>query len=412
MKGGLELREIIALAAGFLLIIIMLNKKVDTGTTMFTASIVIGLLGGFGVTGMMKTITGSLVSTTTMALLATVTMICILGHLLHVHRILDKMVDSLEDLLKNTKAIIMLIPSLMGVLFIPGGAVLSAPIVDNLGDRMNMDGVRKASINMVFRHAWFLIFPFSTSMILASQLAEVSPYSIIKFNVPMAVAAISAAYILYIKNSPGGKVAGETSRNNSVKVKIGRAMLYTSPIWTGIALNIALQVPFYLALISGIIIVYLITGEDRKNFLNDIYKGIKFKMLYSVAGIMVLQGFIRQMAAIRQIIDSMINLGMDIRILIMLAAMAIGFLTASNPAVVGMLYPIFLPFAQNYQERTLFASLIFVTGFLFYFISPLHLCQVFTAEYFNIRVKELYKEYKFFWPILLATMLVFFFIIY
>lgn len=42
------MRETAALAVGFLLIVIMIIRKVNIGTTMFTASIVMGFIAGFG----------------------------------------------------------------------------------------------------------------------------------------------------------------------------------------------------------------------------------------------------------------------------------------------------------------------------------------------------------------------------
>ncbi|MBA1335725.1 MAG: hypothetical protein HPY66_1352 [Firmicutes bacterium] len=412
VRGVSDLGETAALAVGFILIILLLYRKVHIGTTMFTASAVIGLLGGFGLRRTAGIIFTSVTSRSTIVLLAVVTMICILDHLLRTYKILDRMVDSLEDLFGSSRVLIMLVPSLMGVLFIPGGAVMSAPVVGYLGDRLEFGNARKSAINIVFRHALFLLFPFSTAMVLASQLAEVSPYMIIRLNIPVAAAALLAGYILFVRKSPV-RVAVNVERSaKALPLRVGRVLLYTSPFWLAILLNLAFGTPFYLALAPGVLIVYMTTGEDKGDFARDIIKGINIKMLYSVAGIMSLQGFISNMPAVKQTINSLVDTGMDIRVLIVLAAAFIGFLTASNPAVVGMLCPIFLPFAHSLQERAAFASLIFISGFLFYFISPVHLCQVFTTEYFGVKSKELYREYRLYWPALFILTITLFFVVY
>lgn len=406
------MRETVALAIGFILIILMLYRKVHIGTTMFTASAVIGLLGGVGLGRTAGIMFASVTSRSTITLLAIVMMICVLDYLLRAYKILDRMVDALEDLFVSSKVLIMLIPSLMGVLFIPGGAVMSAPVVGNLGDRLELGSARKSAINLVFRHALFLLFPFSTAMVLASQLAEVSPYMIIKLNIPVAAVALAAGYILFIKKSPVRVTVNAERSAKPLSLRVGRVLLYTSPFWLAILLNLEFGAPFYLALTPGVLIVYMTTREDKRNFARDIVKGINVKMLYSVAGIMSLQGFISNMPAVKQTINSLVDTGMDIRVLIMLTAAFIGFLTASNPAVVGMLCPIFLPFAQSLQERAAFASLIFISGFLFYFISPVHLCQVFTTEYFGVKSKDLYREYRLYWPVLLILTVTLFFVVY
>jgi len=403
--------QIAAVPVGFALIILLLNRKVSIGTAMFSASAVMGLIAGFGIQGTINIFIQSLTSKTTLELLVITTLICILGYLLYYYKVLDKMVDVLEDLFRSIPIITMLIPSIMGTLFIPGGAILSAPIVDNLGDRMHISKVRKSAINMVFRHAWFLIFPFSTAIILASRVGEINIYDLIKINISMTIVMVVTGYFLYIRNCQVEKMPEKRNEDNGFVVTIGRAILYTSPLWVGIVLNIFFNVPFYLALIPGIIITYFLVDIGKKDFLKKSYDGIKFNMLYAVAGIMVLQGFIREMTSIKQTIDLMANWGIPIELIMIISAMFVGFSTSSNPAVVGMLYPVFLPLAPDYHIRVLYAFLIFVSGFICYYVSPLHLCQVFTAEYFDIEVKELYKEYRVLLPVMFVTMLIVYFIL-
>ncbi len=403
--------EILAVPLGFALIVLLLLKKVSIGTAMFTASVVMGFTAGFGIEGTSGILIRSLFNTTTAELLAITAFVCVLGYLLYYYRVLDKIVDALEDLFKSVPVIIMLIPALMGVLFIPGGAILSAPVVDKLGDRMEIDRVKKSAINMVFRHVGFFIFPFSAAMILAARLGRINVYDLIKVNIPMVIIMAAAGYLLYVRNFPAEKPADSNGQEQAgFAAKTGRAVLYTSPIWIGIVLNVFLHVPFYAALVAGIITTYFLAEGEKRDFLKKSYEGIKFNMLYAVAGIMVLQGFISKMSALNETINLMTEWGMAIEIIITAASVFVGFATASNPAVVGMLFPVFLPLAPDYHTGIMYAFLIFVSGYLGYFVSPLHLCQVFTAEYFDIEIKELYREYRMLMPVLFASMMVVYFI--
>ncbi|MBZ2174998.1 DUF401 family protein [Schnuerera sp. xch1] len=55
----------------------------------------------------------------------------------------------------------MIIPAMIGVLIISGGALLSAPFIYNLGEEMELSPPRRAAINLVFRHiAMFFISSF------------------------------------------------------------------------------------------------------------------------------------------------------------------------------------------------------------------------------------------------------------
>jgi len=404
-------RELLALAVGFLLIIVMLYRKIGIGTTMFAASIAMGFVAGFGPLKNLTVLFHSVTERATIELLAVVTIICILSFQLQKYGILDRMADSLEDLFNNNKFSIMFMPLLVGVLSIPGGAAMSAPVVDSVGDKLKFDNVRKAMINVVFRHMAFFLFPFTTTMILAIQVAQISPYVIIAHNTPIALVSITVAYMIYIRDGAADSQNADGRSDKEIMKKVYAVLKYTSPLWVGIVLNLAFGMPFYLALVPGIGIVYFLAQKDKEGFLKGIGRGINWNMIYAVAGIMCLQGFIKEMPAIAMYINTLLESGMDMRILIILSTAVMGLLTANSTAVVGMFLPMFLPLASDVYTKAYITSLIFASSFLFYYISPMHLCRIFTAEYFGVKLKDLYLEYRIYWPVItLATIILYIFI--
>jgi integral membrane protein (TIGR00529 family) len=405
-------REIAALAAGFLLIIVMIFRKVNIGTTMLTASIVMGLMAGFGPLKVLNVLFASITEEATIRLLTVVIIISILSYLLERFGLLNKMADSLEELFNNNWFSLMFLPLLVGVLSVPGGAVMSAPVVDSVGDKMGIGNVRKAAINVAFRHFAFFLFPFSTTIILATQVSGVSPYTIIKYNAPIGIVFIIAGYMIFIRNSVKAAAAEAVRPSKGLPKRIGEALMYTSPLWVGIVFNLAFGLPFSLALAPGIAIAYFLGGKDKGGFVKGMWQGINWSMIYAVAGIMCLQGFIRQMPYIAKWINDLLESGMDIRMLMVLSSAFLGLLTGNCTAVLGMLLPLFLPLAGGAYSEVYITSLLFSVSFVFYFISPMHLCQVFTTEYFKVNVKEYYWEYRLYWPILFLAIIVLYFFVY
>lgn len=406
------MRELIALAAAFLIIIAMIYKKVHIGTTMLTATIVMGFIAGFTPLEVLTTILKSILERPAVELFAVIAVICILSSVLQKYGVLDKMADSLEDLFNNNKISMMFLPLLVGVLSIPGGAVMSAPVVDSVGDKLGIDNARKAAINVVFRHIAFFLFPFSTTMILASQIGGVSPYTIIKYNIPVALVSIIASYMLFMRNGISEAEDPVNKAEKGIVEKIGSVLIYTSPLWVGIVTNVAFGMPFYLALLPGVAIVYFLIDKGKQGFIREMFKGINWSMVYAVAGIMCFQGFIKQMPAISQSINNLMASGMDMRVLVMLSTAVMGLLTGNCNAVIGMFLPLFITFAADTGDKAYITSLIYGFAFIFYFISPMHLCQVFTAEYFNVGIKELYGQYKIYWLVLLMATIILYMFIY
>ncbi len=98
----------------------------------------------------------------------TVIMVSILGGLMNHYKILDKIVETLLLMVRSKKNILMIIPAMIGVLIIPGGALLSAPFINNIGEEIKLTPARRAAINLVFRHITMFILPYSTSLLVVS----------------------------------------------------------------------------------------------------------------------------------------------------------------------------------------------------------------------------------------------------
>ncbi|MGI5912839.1 MAG: DUF401 family protein, partial [Syntrophomonadaceae bacterium] len=96
--------------------------------------------------------------------------------------------------------------------------------------------------------------------------------------------------------------------------------------------------------------------------------------------------------------------------ILLIIPLIMGYILANPQALIGMLFPILLPLVSPEQVLST-AALINVVGFVTYFISPLHLCQALTNEYFCISSMNLYKEYYITVPVMLITGIINYFLI-
>ncbi|MFQ5868849.1 MAG: DUF401 family protein, partial [Candidatus Zixiibacteriota bacterium] len=72
--------------------------------------------------------------------------------------------------------------ALMGLLPMPGGALLSAPILERGGERVSND--LKAAINNWFRHLFILIYPLSPALIVSAKISDLDVYVAIVYLLP------------------------------------------------------------------------------------------------------------------------------------------------------------------------------------------------------------------------------------
>ena len=90
----------------------------------------------------------------TIRLVGIIVLVLLLSSILKRIESLKDIVDSLQKLVKDYRLILAFIPSFLGLLPMPAGAMFSAPMVDEVGSRMGLGAEKKTIVNYWFRHIW------------------------------------------------------------------------------------------------------------------------------------------------------------------------------------------------------------------------------------------------------------------
>jgi hypothetical protein len=132
----------------------------------------------------------------TLRLALVVVLIMILSELLRQTAGLKGTVESLQTLIPNGRLVIAALPALVGLLPMVGGAMFSAPMVDEVGDRLGASSGRRTFINYWFRHIWEPIFSLYPSMLLATELLDKTVLQLAAATWPITAAAITGGLLL------------------------------------------------------------------------------------------------------------------------------------------------------------------------------------------------------------------------
>ncbi len=394
-------------------ILFLVSKKLNIGYSLMIGATLLALLNRKNITYIAKTILKTFIDPTTITLCAIVLLITILGYLMDKYKLLDRMILSLEQILRSAKLTILVAPAIIGTLLVTGGALMSCPVVEQLGKKLDISNDKQAAINLIFRHALYFMFPLSTTIIMASKIGEFDVMDLVKIQFPISIAIYVFGYIFYLKG-----LKEENLDKISIKeyiISIGHFLFYSSPILISLLGVIVLNMPFYISLIMGIIVSILINIFDKKadskydlkeNVFLTMYKGIKPTMVIAILGIMIYKNVVNDLDELYIQLSILLEKGIPIELLIIIAACAISLSLGSAQPSVAILFPMILPLAPDYHTKLVYAMFIYTSGFMFYYISPIHLCQVLTIEYFDVKLKDLYKNYKFILPLTYLVMLI------
>ncbi|MDD4726207.1 MAG: DUF401 family protein, partial [Tissierellia bacterium] len=280
------MNQIIAVIVSFLFIPILFKFKIKLSKTLFITAAILGLTSGIGIDNLKDTILGVFLDSSSLSTVLAVSMVTILGGLMKQYKILDKIVESMTAVISNKKIILMIIPALIGMLIVPGGALLSAPFINNLGEEMDIRASRRAAINLVFRHISMFVLPYSTSLLIISgSMPELNISKVILFNLMYVIPMIVIGYFMFIKDI---KYEKEESDNKDKGKNLLALLAYTSPIYICVILNILTGLPFYITLIASVALVFLI--GDKKDFPMHLVKSLNINTVSTVIAIFIIKG--------------------------------------------------------------------------------------------------------------------------
>ncbi|MCD5413550.1 MAG: DUF401 family protein [Clostridiales bacterium] len=392
---------ILSFAVSMTIIFYMVSKKINIGAALTLGASILLLLNGSSISSIITLIASSITNSITINLALAISLITILGYLMEYYKIISRMISALRNVLRSTKVTILLAPALMGMLQISGGALMSCPIVNNLGDELKLDNVKKAAINLLFRHGIYFVFPLSPAFILVTKLAEIEMWDFMKIQFPIFLMLYLVAYLILLRKVPT-PVLKKISIKEYIKSLLS-FLYFASPILLSLISAVFFDLKLYIAILLGLVVALIIHFIDTKmdqsfitedNILIASKKGFKLEIVLAIVGIMIFKDAVNNIDGLLELFAFLVNSGTPVGIIIVIGTAILSFPLASVQPSIAILFPLIIPLAGDYSARLVYAMFIYSSGFIFYYISPLHMCQVLTLEYFDVNIKQLYKTYR------------------
>ena len=400
--------QTIGVFAAVVLIVVLSVKKVSLGKVMCASTLVMALSSGFSFSGCANTIWSAFTNATTLNLVLSVMSIGLFSTIMNTAGYLDKMVQGLHGFLGNLKASIMIVPALIGSMPVLGGAAVSAPLVDKLGDGLHLPPDKKAAINLVFRHGMFFVFPFSPNLILLSNMIDIPVKALISKLWPFGIVLWATGYLFLLSKKSMGQTRAESDIAVSHDIEENRGqeffefLKYGSPLILALALSLVFNLPLWVSMGTGIIVALTIAHFEQAQLpsLDNLIRGANLSQAFAMLWIMAFKEFVIASPVFPSLVGYAQGLGFSPAVLALVLPLLFGYVSASQTTTLGVLTPILIPTAISRNAVLYLACIIYAAGFIAYFSSPLHLCQVLTCEYYKIDISKLYKLY---WPILISV---------
>jgi hypothetical protein len=382
-------------------VVFLLSQKKSLAVAMIAGSTVVGLTKDYNIIKNLgeffPTIYQGLSDPVAIELIVLVALVSVFAYLMKETGLLDELIFVIKYYVSSLYITMSIIPSIIGMLPIPGGAIFSAPIIYPIGKKMNMSGAQMTSMNIYYRHLWYFSFPFLPSLIIASSLSGLKISSIAIMHLPIVVIMILIGWFYFKGNvSSDENISGESSQktlvDNVVQTKITWQQLMKAllPFVIVIVLPIISPIEFITSLMLGILFVIIIK-RDQFN-LKMIVDGFDIKLTMGVAGIMIFRAFIDNSDGVYNITNIFIEAGIPLLLLAIVIPFLVGILTGNQTGAIGIVYPILLILFAESSYYSLWHMIIYSSSYFGYVLSPFHLCNLLTIEYFDTTLLKYYKE--------------------
>jgi len=385
--------DLLKLLAVLGLTVFLLMRKWDLGIVLFLNSGLITLLFGYSLAGWAGSILRGLVARDTISLVGAVFSVLLLAELMRRTHAMEEMVTSLQVLVPDGRISVALMPLMIGLMPMLGGAMFSAPMVNEVGAPLRMSADRKTFVNYWFRHALEYIFPLYSSLLMMSALLEVSVYDFIAASWPLTVVSLISGVIWGLVGIEGGVPEASKWDSLSTRAAWSRFLKSTWPLLLVILSVVILRLNMILSLI-GVIVLFVVVRRVGPDQWRDVLKSsFPIHTFSAIFGVMIFKQVMQDAGAVSQIPQALGALGLPPMVIAFFVPMVVGLLTGTAAAALALSVPMVAPVLQGGALSGLSAGVwLFVGSFSGVLLSPLHLCLALTKDYFGAAWGDLYKR--------------------
>jgi integral membrane protein (TIGR00529 family) len=392
----------------FMCMLVGIRFRLGVGPSILAGGGVLALLTSMKMVEVFKIGTEALLNEKTFFLALIVALIMVFSGLLERTGQAGRIMNSMTGYLRSPRLRLVFFPALIGLLPMPGGAIFSAPMIQEAASGLDVSGRDKVVINYWFRHVWELAWPLYPGMILAAALCGMGIFEFIGYTFPGAFACIGLGWFFYLRpsvlpmeNNGSGAEVSSCGRDFRLVLKEGLPLIVA--IAGAFVFEILLSlffpgVPFEMGIVLALLgavfcsmaanagAVAIIRGLlVEKRFLNMIFMIVCVFVFKDILGAC---GVVDELARLAGGEAALIAAAVFVPFLVgFISGITLAFVGAAMPLVVGLVQ------ASGLQEQLpAWAVLCMFCGFSGLMASPLHICFLLTCEYFKVDMVDAWKK--------------------
>ncbi len=362
----------------------LLVRKQEVHVAIMASTLVFGLLT-LGAGMLDSTIRGILTYSTLKLFIAFFSAL-FLSYMMKVAGILDKMVRLFASLSCNFASIF--VPSLVGLIPMPGGALVSAMMLkEHYLERQRLDSDFASFLNYWFRHIWVPVWPLFQALILTAVILNTPIVRVIESTFPAAIGAIAGGLLIsypLLRRRAESCVERVDSR--------WKLLLAGWPFLLVVVLVFVIRLPVEFALLITAVATAIYARPSREKVVEGVKFALSPKIIIVIVAVMMYRQYVFDSRSADALLHFMISHGIPILPVVFTLPFVIGATTAGEFVFAGTAFPLLINVLGTGSSINDLALLVGYTGgYIGVMLSPVHLCLILTLEHYGGRYSGVYR---------------------
>lgn len=327
----------------------------------------------------------------TLLLIASLLLILFFSAVMKETGTMGRSISALRSIFRDARATVAIIPAIIGLVPMMGGAMLSAPLVMAASDDLKLSPERRTFLNFWFRHVWEYTLPTFPMIILVSTIVQVPLAQLCLINLPLTLASITLGIFLGFRGvSPFSPPSASPTRRKVIRnLSLFLANLLPFFLVLFLTLYFRVHLAYSMALISLLLVLLFrlpptVVGRLWK-------ESFSLELVFLVLGIMIFKEMLGASGALNSLTAELSRMSMPPAVLVVILPMALAVMTGFSVAFLGLSLPVLLPIFQTQEPSLPYVMLAYCSGLCAHLLSPMHACLVMTREYFQADASKVYR---------------------
>ncbi|KPJ49494.1 hypothetical protein AMJ40_05365 [candidate division TA06 bacterium DG_26] len=382
--------------------LLLIRFRYELWIVLLIASLSTALLYGLEMRPLLVSLLRGAVGLPTIELIVAIYLIATLGEALSSLGYFTRLIEALENAFRDIRLVLAIPPVLLGLLPMPAGAMMSAPIVGEVGARVSLSAEEKTFINFWFRHIWEYAWPLYPGVILISALLGVRIERIVALQSPLVLVSLILGLVYLFR-----RVSRPLPRDQGRKERTLLSLLISVwPILGIVCLVLILKVELIISLSAILVAVFLFHRVDVRSILSHMVRGARPRTFLLLCAVMIFKEVLDESGGVGAFSQVQGEAGIVAIVSLCSIPFIVGLLTGVTAAFVGVATPIFL---HLLKANLNLVFLLYLCGFAGVLLSPTHLCFVVTKDYFKADLVQVYRRLL---PLVVLLVVIGFFIAY